>query len=1282
MKKNLFKLLFVMLFLLTISFTIVLKNSNFAEADEIVETEEVVEPSLNIYKKNISYSSEIYVMYAVSYEGIDVTTNPVKMLFYNTVQDEYTTQTAAYIAPSKGGTIIDNETCQIFSSNGLAAKQMTDDIYARAYVEVEGQTIYSEVVKYSVLEYYYEIKEAGTASTNILNLLDAMINYGAAAQTNFNYNTEKLANATYYKVSVENAVLPDGFTSGRFKAEEQVTLTAPLKEGYVFTGWTNSNDEVVSTESTYTLTITQDETLTANYIDASVVTLNLTKEVAYDATLSTLDLPTTVTFDYNNETVTENVTWDTTSFVVNQIGKQKLYGTLSNDSYKVNELSIEIDVLPYTFSLNESGNKYTITKYYGNDSEITIPSKFNNIIITCIGDYAFAYCRNLASITIPSSIIRIGDSAFYSCKSLTNVEIPNSVTTIGNKAFYFCESLTSITIPSSVTSIGALAFDDCSSLESITIPSSVTSIERNAFYNCSSLTNVYYEGTIESWCNFLFNDYYSNPMYYADHFYLKNEKDNWYEVTEIVVPDTITEIGEYQFCRFKNVTSITIPNIVLSIGKYAFYNCSSLTNIIIPEGVTSIGMFAFNNCNSLTSITISNSVISIDAKAFEYCNNLSNVYYEGTIEDWCNISFGSSYSNPMYYADYFYMKNEKGDWYEETEIVIPETITEIGDYQFCSFNNFTYIEIPKNLTNIGKDAFYDWTSMENVYYNGTIENWCNILFEGLYSTPMYYGASFYMLTENDIYEEVTEVSIPESITSIGNYQFFCFDNLTSVEIHESVKSIGYGAFGKCSNLEKIVLPESVESIGDSAFRESGLVDVKIYSKISYLSNYMFSGCSSLVSVELPEGLVDLGSDAFFKCSKLETINIPSTVTRLGMRTFAYCSSLTSITIPSGVTGISQLPFAGCSCEILWNNPTIQGFYDFGFADYKGESLIIPNTVKYISSYAFNTCNNLADIYYQGTEEEWNNIEIGTDGNDALFKANIHFVEENKIEIFEENGTKYLYLGKYPQTVVSDESIISNLNNISTTNSVGYIEYDGNEYAKVTANPYGSNYTFTNGTSIISVNVYYFIVEPIKWRVLEGVDGKFKLLSEMLLDSIYFYQTCGAARKINSILVYPNNYEYSNIRAWLNGYDGTSYNVSDYTNKGFIDIAFTEEERNLINSTLVDNSLASTGDSANQYICNDTTDKIYLLSYNEATNTNYGFDNDESRRAIVSDYARSKSCFIWTGSTSYGSGYWWLRSPRCDYFNDARSVKYLGNINTTLIDRSDYGVRPALEITIK
>ena len=167
------------------------------------------------------------------------------------------------------------------------------------------------------------------------------------------------------------------FSSVVFPSIDELVILDGEYEGYVFKNWTNSNGDVVSTEATYTLTVVQDETLTANYeeeVAVTPVTLTLTKEAAYDATADTLNLPTTVTFDYNNETVTENVTWDTTSFVVNQIGKQKLYGTLSNDSYKVNELSIEIDVLPYTFSLNEETNEYTINKYYGTGE--------NNILVT------------------------------------------------------------------------------------------------------------------------------------------------------------------------------------------------------------------------------------------------------------------------------------------------------------------------------------------------------------------------------------------------------------------------------------------------------------------------------------------------------------------------------------------------------------------------------------------------------------------------------------------------------------------------------------------------------------------------------------------------------------------------------------------------------------------------------------------------------------------------------------------------------------------------------------
>ena len=291
-----------------------------------------------------------------------------------------------------------------------------------------------------------------------------------------------------------------------------------------------------------------------------------------------------------------------------------------------------------------------------------------------------------------------------------------------------------------------------------------------------------------------------------------------------------------------------------------------------------------------------------------------------------------------------------------------------------------------------------------------------------------------------------------------------------------------------------------------------------------------------------------------------------------------------------------------------------------------------------------------------------------------------------IQIYTENGRPYLNFGRYPQTVVSDENLIKELEKITETNSFGYIEYNGEEYKKHVADRFNSNSIFQNGNEVVEGKAYYFKVEPIKWRVLKASDGSYKLLSEYLLDTPQFY-TLKNDRTINGTTIYPNNYEYSNIRAWLNGYNGTSYGVEDYTNKGFIDIAFTEKEKAIIKTTLVDNSVSSTGDSTNKYACNNTYDKIYLLSYKEVTNTTYGFSSsysyDSSREAKTTDYAVARYCWMW----SNGKGVWWLRSPHdsgSNSSNYARSVYSDGHIygyNSVegFINGSGFGVRAALEI---
>ena len=291
-------------------------------------------------------------------------------------------------------------------------------------------------------------------------------------------------------------------------------------------------------------------------------------------------------------------------------------------------------------------------------------------------------------------------------------------------------------------------------------------------------------------------------------------------------------------------------------------------------------------------------------------------------------------------------------------------------------------------------------------------------------------------------------------------------------------------------------------------------------------------------------------------------------------------------------------------------------------------------------------------------------------------------EQSQVSLkpYEENGKTYINFGRYPQTVVTDTNLIKELDKITITNKYGYIEYNGNEYKKQVADRYDSDSIFQNGNKVVDGATYYFKVEPIKWRVLETTSGGYKLLSEYILDTQQFY-TSVDDRTINGQTIFENNYEYSNIRAWLNGYNGTSYNVENYTNKGFIDIAFTEEEQALIKTTLVDNSVSSTGHSTNKYACNNTNDKIYLLSYKEAINTTYGFSNsryaDSSREAQPTDYAAARYCYMYRGN-----GLWWLRSPYSHYSDNARRVSYDGYISDfDSVNDYDYGVRAALEINL-
>ena len=311
-------------------------------------------------------------------------------------------------------------------------------------------------------------------------------------------------------------------------------------------------------------------------------------------------------------------------------------------------------------------------------------------------------------------------------------------------------------------------------------------------------------------------------------------------------------------------------------------------NVVIPEEVTymnrickvtSIGKSAFIYCSGLTSITIPNSVTSIGNNAFAYCSGLKKVIVKD-IAAWCGIKFDGYLSNPLRYAKHLYSDENT----EITNLIIPNSVTSIGHYAFYGCSGLTSVTIPNSVTSIGISAFRDCSGLKKVIVKD-IAAWCGIKFDGSDSNPLFYAHHLY----SDENTEITNLVIPNSVTSIGKSAFAGCSGLTSVTIPNSVMWIRESAFYGCSGLTSVTIPTSVKSIGDWAFEY----------------------CSGLTSITIPNSVTSIGLEAFRDCSGLTSVTIGNSVTSIRSQAFRDCSGLTSVTIGSGIKYIESSAFASC-----------------------------------------------------------------------------------------------------------------------------------------------------------------------------------------------------------------------------------------------------------------------------------------------------------------------------------------------------------------------------------
>ncbi len=743
----------------------------------------------------------------------------------------------------------------------------------------------------------------------------------------------------------ENPIIVNDGDKVTFSGETPTKKDPTGKFAYTFVGWEDAFNENIDLE-TYEVTSNIklyasydqeyiDYTITFYDEDGTTVLENVANAHIGDVVSYNNNAPTKAGTD---ELVYDFVGWKTsTGEVVSTADLGGLSVTGNAEFTAVYELSH----IYLTFELNTDNDAYIVKSLSNDKNNVVIPQSYNGLSVTAIADNAFSGKTSIKTVLVPDSITSIGANAFYGCSELTEITIPENVTNIGAHAFDGC------------TKVETLNFNAISVNDFIVEEDDLTQILvfNNFGTETANGTNVIIGSNVQKIPAGMFaidisreyEEFNPNNAIKINSINLENatslkEIGVWAfaflggDIT-LNIAEGIEHIGSYAFCGFLGLKAVNLPNSLEEIDFAAFISCINLESVKIGNGLTTLGDGVFENCDALKAIYIPSNVTTISAGLFNDCSSDLVIFCEaaskpnGWADNWNNYSSDGKLNviwnvkgvdvteDAIYYID---SNNERHlvkvntnlteftidsdtkfidnkafyNCKNLTSVVIPNSVTSIGSSAFYGCSNLTSITIPDSVTSIGSSAFSGCSKLTRVDILD-LEAWCNISFANIYANPLYYAKNLYLNNEF-----VTNLVIPDSVTSIGSFAFYNCSSLTSVTIENGVTSIGSHAFYGCSNLTSITIPDSVTSIGANAF----------YS------------CSNLTSVTIGNSVTSIGTYAFSGCSKLNSIEIPNSVTFIGMNAFQNCKNLTLIYIPASVTTITASsyffsPFNGCSSNL-------------------------------------------------------------------------------------------------------------------------------------------------------------------------------------------------------------------------------------------------------------------------------------------------------------------------------------------------------------------------------